>query len=396
MKYIILLADGMADRPIEELGGKTPLEAARTPNMDALFAASECGMVSPLVKGFPLGSDVGNMTILGNDPHKYYTGRAALEAANLKIELGEGEVAYRCNLVHVKDGIMDDYSAGHITTKEAKELIKLTDKMLGGKGCRFYPGKSYRHIMVMKGGEKMKSTPPHDITGKKYGEYLPAGSKAEEAKAMMLQSLMFLEGHEVNTLRRSEGKKTANMIWLWGQGKKLEIPKLKDKFGLNGAVISAVDLVNGIGASMGLEVIDVPGVTGYIDTNFRGKSDYAVKALKKKDFVYLHVEATDEMGHNGDVKGKILAVEKFDAEVVGPVVEGLKQFKDYRIMITSDHSTPVAVKTHTDDSVPYMIFDSRAAKKAGALKYSESAVKARCGADFEKGWELFDHFIKEA
>lgn len=396
MKYIILLADGMADRPVDELGGKTPLEAANTPNMDALFAVSECGMVSPLVKGFPLGSDVGNMAILGNDPNKYYTGRAALEAANLKIELGDGEVAYRCNLVHVKDGVMDDYSAGHITTKEAKELIKLIDKMLGGKACRFYPGKSYRHIMVMKGGEKMKSTPPHDITGKKYEEYLPAGSKSEEAREMMKQSLMFLEGHEVNTLRRSEGKKTANMIWLWGQGKKLEIPKLKDKYGLQGAVISAVDLVNGIGVSMGLDVIDVPGVTGYIDTNFRGKADYAVKALKKKDFVYLHVEATDEMGHNGDVKGKILAVEKFDAEVVGPVVEGLKQFKNYRIMITSDHSTPVEVKTHTEDSVPYLIFDSRITRNAPAGKYSEAAVKARCGNDFEKGWELFDHFIKEA
>ncbi len=396
MKYIILLADGMADRPVAKLGGKTPLEAAHTPNMDALFAASECGMVSPLVKGYPLGSDVGNMTILGNDPSKYYTGRAALEAANLKIELAPGEVAYRCNLVHVKDGIMDDYSSGHITTKEAKELIKLTEKMLGSKECRFYPGKSYRHIMVMKGGEKMKSTPPHDITEKNYEEYLPSGPKAEEAREMMKQSLMFLEGHEVNRARRAEGKKTANMIWLWGQGKKLEIPKLKDKYGLDGAVISAVDLVNGIGVSMGLEVIDVPGVTGYIDTNFKGKAEYAVRALKKKDFVYLHVEATDEMGHNGDIEGKIFAVEKFDAEVVGPVIEGMKSFKEYRLMITSDHATPVEVRTHTEDSVPYLLFDSRKARNSEIVKYSEAAVKARCEGSFDKGWELFDYFIKEA
>lgn len=396
MKYIILLADGMADRPVAELGGKTPLEAAHTPNMDAVFAASACGMVTPLVKGYPLGSDVGNMTILGNDPSKHYTGRAAFEAANLKIELAPSEVAYRCNLVHVKDGIMEDYSAGHITTKEAKELIQLTDKMLGSKGCRFYPGKSYRHIMVMKGGENMKSTPPHDITGKNYEEYLPSGPKSQETRELMKQSLMFLEGHEINRARRAEGKKTANMIWLWGQGRKLDLPKLKDKYGLEGAVISAVDLVNGIGVSMGLEVIDVPGATGYIDSNFLGKAEYAVRALKKKDFVYLHVEAPDEMGHNGDAKGKIFAVEKFDAEVVGPVMKGMKAFKEYRVMITSDHSTPVEVRTHTEDSVPYLLYDSRKAGKNELVKYSEAAARARRGRDFETGWELFEHFIKEA
>jgi 2,3-bisphosphoglycerate-independent phosphoglycerate mutase len=393
MKYIILLADGMGDRPVDELGGKTPLEAANTPNMDSLLKGSECGLVTPLVKGFPLGSDIGNMSILGNNPNDHYTGRAAMEAANLGIELAAKEVAFRCNFVTVKSGKMADYSAGHISSEEAKTLIKMLDKKLGSEDIKFYPGKSYRHIMVMKGGESIKAVPPHDITGQDIEKNLPKGSKADVLIQLMQDSQFLLDGHEVNIQRRAEGKNPANMIWLWGQGKKLDLPKLKDRYGLNGAVISAVDLVNGIGISMGLDVISVPGATGYIDTNFSGKADYALKALKKKDFVYLHVEATDEMGHNGDVRGKITAVEKFDSEVVGRIAEGMKAFGEYKIMITSDHATPVKVGTHTDDAVPFMIYDSRKQQQGGPQVYNEGAAKAT-GVFYEKGWDLFDHFIK--
>lgn len=396
MKYIIILADGMADRPVEQLNGKTPVEAAKTPNMDALVKKSTVGMVNTLIKGLPLGSDVGNMAILGNDPTQRYTGRAALEAANMAIELAASEVAFRCNLVHVKNGVMDDYSAGHITTKEAKELIKMIDKKLGGKDYKFYPGKSYRHIMVMKGGENIKAVAPHDIMGQEVEKNLPKGSKAANLIQLMQDSQLLLDGHEVNIQRRSEGKKPANMIWLWGQGKKLELPKLKDVYGIEGGVISAVDLVNGIGIAMGLEVINVPDITGYIDTNFRGKADYALKTLKKKDFVYLHVEATDEMGHNGDVQGKIQAIEKIDSEVLGPVMEGMKNFGEYKIMVTSDHATPVAARTHTEEAVPYFIYDSTKEVESGIERMNEKAAAERGSKHFEKGWELFPYFIKGA
>ena len=394
MKYIILLADGMGDLPVEELGGKTPLEAANTPNMDALFARSVSGMVHPLCKGFPLGSDIGNMTILGNNPNEHYTGRAPMEAANLGIELGPKDVAFRCNLVYVKSGKMIDYSSGHISTEESKALIKMLDKKLGSDEVKFYPGKSYRHIMVMKGGENIKAVPPHDITGQDIAAHMPKGAKAELLIQLMNDSQMLLDGHEVNMRRRSDGKNPANMMWLWGQGRKLDLPHLKDKHGLKGAVISAVDLVNGIGISMGLDVVSVPNVTGYIDTNFAGKAEYALKALKKKDFVYLHVEATDEMGHNKDIKGKIEAIEKFDGEVVSRIAEGMKVFGEYRIMITSDHATPVKAGTHTDDAVPFMIYDASKEITAAGGKYSEKAASAS-GVNYATGWELFNDFIKK-
>jgi 2,3-bisphosphoglycerate-independent phosphoglycerate mutase len=394
MKYIILLADGMGDVPVEELGGKTPLEAANTPHMDALFRHSMSGMVNPLCKGFPFGSDIGNMTMLGNNPNEHYTGRAPMEAANMGIELGGKDVAFRCNLVYVKSEKMIDYSSGHISTEESKTLIKMLDKKLGSDDVRFYPGKSYRHIMVMKGGENIKASPPHDITGQSIEPHMPKGAGADRLIQLMRDSQFLLDGHEVNMRRRAEGKNPANMIWLWGQGKKLDLPQLKEKYGLKGAVISAVDLVNGIGISMGLKVVDVPGVTGYIDTNFAGKADYALKAMKNVDFVYLHVEATDEMGHNKDIKGKIHAIEKFDGEIVSRISEGMKQFREYRIMITSDHATPVKAGTHTNDPVPFMIYDPSKAVNSAPIKYSEKAA-AITGIAYKNGWELFDFFIKK-
>ncbi|MFP4467113.1 MAG: cofactor-independent phosphoglycerate mutase [Candidatus Goldiibacteriota bacterium] len=394
MKYIILLADGMADRPVPELGGKTPLQAADTPNMDAVFRKSECGMVKTLVKGMPLGSDIGNLSVLGNNPAEHYTGRAPLEAVNMGIDAAPEEVIFRCNLVYVKNGIMEDYSAGHITDAEAKELIKLIDKKLGAGKYRFYPGKSYRHIMIMKGGEKIKAVPPHDISGKKIEEYMPQGAKSEELADLMKNSLFLLDYHEVNLARKSEGKNPGNMIWLWGQGKKSELPKLKEKYGLSGSVISAVDLINGIGLSMGMNVVKVPGVTGYIDTNYKGKAQAALKALKKDDFVYLHVEAADEMGHRADAKGKVLAVEKFDAEITGPVLEGLKKTGEpFRLMVTSDHATPIEARTHTDEPVPFFIYDSQNEKENNISGLSEAAISKESPLMFEKGWELFPYFL---
>lgn len=394
MKYIILLADGMADRELEELGNKTPLEVAKKPNMDFLFKKSTAGMVKTLVKGYPYGSDIGNLSILGNNPAECYTGRAAMEAANLGIDLKENEVAFRCNLVTVKENKMIDYSAGHISDKEAKELIKIIDKRLGGKDIKFYPGKSYRHLMIMNGGEDIKAYAPHDITGQDIEKFLPKGSKSKILIQLMKDSQIILDGHEVNVMRRAEGKNPANMIWLWGQGKKMPLPSLKEKYGLEGAVISAVDLVNGIGLLMGMEVIKVPGITGYIDSNLKGKAEYALRALKKKDFVYLHVEATDEMGHNGDIQGKIAAIEKFDTDVVGIIIEGMKSFKEYKIMITSDHATPIKERTHTDDLVPFVIYNSLNEVNNEIEIYSEKAIREKSKLVFENGWELFPYFIK--
>ena len=386
----------MGDLPLEKLGNKTPLEAANKPAMDELFKKSTAGMVSPLSKGFPLGSDVGNMAILGNNPHEYYTGRAAMEAANLGIKLGPGEVAFRCNLVTIKDNKMEDYSAGHITTEEGKQLVKLLNKMLGTKNIKFYAGKGYRHIMVMKGGDKVKATPPHDITGQDIEKYLPKGPKGSEIKQMMKDSPFILDGHEVNINRRADGKNPANMIWLWGQGRELKLPSIKEKYGLDGAVISAVDLVNGIGISMGLDSVKVPGVTGYIDTNYKGKAEYALKALKKKDFIYLHVEATDEMGHNMDIEGKVKAVEKFDSEIVGPVFNGLKERgDDFKIMITSDHATPIQKGTHTMDPVPFVIYNSAEEKDNPVPEYSERSISENSDIKIENGWEILPYFIKE-
>ncbi len=394
MKYIILLADGMADRELNELGGKTPLEVAKKPNMDALFKKSIAGMVKTLMPGYPLGSDIGNLSILGNNPAECYTGRAAMEAANLNIELKDRDVAFRCNLVTVKDNKMVDYSAGHISDKEAKVLIELIDKKLGSKDFKFYPGKSYRNLMVTRFGEDLKTYAPHDITGQDIENFLPKGAKSKLIIQLMKDSQFLLEGHEVNIDRRAEGKNPANMIWLWGQGKKMPLPLLKEKYGLEGAVISAVDLVNGIGILMGMEVIKVPGVTGYIDSNLKGKAEYALKALKKKDFVYLHVEATDEMGHNGDIAGKIAAIEKFDTDVVGTITEGMKSFEEYKIMITSDHATPISAKTHTDEPVPFVIYDSTKEVTNDIENYSEKAIREKSKIYFEKGWELFTFFIK--
>ena len=396
MKYIILLGDGMPDYPIDELGGKTPLEYAKTPNMDFIAKNGTVGCVKTIPDGFPPGSDVSNLSILGYDPAKYYTGRAPLEAASIGVKLSPTDVAFRCNLVTLKptdsELIMEDFSAGHISTEEAKELISAIDKKLGTEEIKFYPGVSYRHLMVWKNGSNnLKLAPPHDISGKNIKSYIPQGDRANILTELMNSSQMVLSNHKINKERKNNGKNPANSIWLWGHGKAPTMPTLKERFNLTGSIIAAVDLMKGIGIYAGLTPIDVPGATGYIDTNYEGKADYALKELENKDFVYLHVEAPDEAAHNGSLKNKIKAIEDFDKRVVGRILEGIKKFKEYRILVVSDHPSPISIKTHSAENVPFAIYPQKGGN--GASNFNEKIV-GNPSIKFEKGHELIEFFIK--
>jgi 2,3-bisphosphoglycerate-independent phosphoglycerate mutase len=395
VKYAVILCDGMSDHPQPELGGKTPMQAAKKPNMDRLCAAGATGLMNTGTPELPMGSDVGNMAVLGYDPRKYYSGRAPLEARNLGVELKKGETAFRCNLVHVKDGVMDDYSAGHISTEDARELIKMMDKRVGGDKLRFVGGTQYRHLALFKGAgfEAAKCTPPHDISGQKIEGFLPGGAKGKELSQLMLDSQFLLEGHEVNRERRREGKKTANMIWLWGQGRGVEMPSFESRFGVKGSVISAVDLIKGLGRALGLDVIEVPGATGWIDTNFKGKLEAGLKSLKKKDFVFLHFEVTDEAGHKGDHAVKVAGIEKIDELVLGPLVEAL-QGQDFKVLVVPDHPTPLETRTHANEPVPYFIYDSRKKDGGSGLSYDEASA-AKGLPLLVEGWNLMEQFIKE-
>jgi 2,3-bisphosphoglycerate-independent phosphoglycerate mutase len=402
MKYVVIVPDGMADRPLKELGGKTPLMVAYKPNMDRLASEGIVGVVRTIPEGLYPGSDVANLSILGYDPKRYYTGRAPLEAASMGIKLGEGDVAYRCNLVTLhfnKDrtrAVMDDYSAGHISTEEARELIKALNEELGDHSISFYPGVSYRHLMVWKNGiEDCECTPPHDITGKDITDYLPTGKADDILKNLMIRSVPVLEAHPVNRARISKGLKPANSIWLWGQGKRPVMPSLKERYGLNGAIISAVDLTKGIGIYAGMKVINVPGATGYIDTNYTGKAEYGVTSLQEADLVYIHIEAPDEASHEGSVEKKIKAIEDIDALVIGTVLRMLKSHEQYRILILPDHATPISVRTHVDEPVPFILFDSTKRNK-NSIKYDESIVEAKNLLRIEEGHRLLDLLIKGA
>ncbi len=397
MKYVVLVGDGMADYPIAELDNKTVLQAAKTPYMDSIVDRGMIGLVKNTPDDLAPASDVANLSLLGYNPHQYYTGRGPLEAANMGITLGEKDVAFRCNLITAQGDVLVDYSAGHVTTEEAKVLIKMIEKKIGSKNFNFYPGISYRHLMVWrKGKDKLKCIPPHNITGGSIKKNLPAGEGRKILKEMMDDSYLLLDGHPVNMQRRAQGKNAANMIWLWGQGKKPCMPTFKDKFNLTGSVISAVNLIKGLGKYIGLKPLDVPGITGFIDTNYQGKADYALKSLQKKDFVFIHVEAPDEAGHMGDMEMKIKAIEDFDALVVGRILEGLKNFKEYKVLVLPDHFTPVSLKAHSREPVPFAIYDSRRENKNGSEKskgFNEENAREE-GVFFEEGWKLMDFFIK--
>lgn len=401
MKYIVILGDGMADRPLKELSGKTPLQKAKKPNMDKLAREGIFGTVRTIPEGFHPGSDIANLNILGYNPSDYYSGRAPLEAASMGITLKKDDIAYRCNLVTLKfyknrmRAVMQDYSSGHITTDEARELIHEMNKEVGIETIRFYPGMSYRHIMVWAGGEiNNECIPPHDITGKDIIDYLPVGKGEDVLRRLMLSSTDILNNHPVNRQRIKQGKSPANSIWLWGQGKKVSLPSYKKKYSVQGALVSAVDLIKGIGICAGFEILKVPGITGYLDTNYVGKAEAALKALEKNDFAFIHVEAPDEAGHSGNYRDKIRAIEDFDEFVVGTVLKGMKSFKEYRILLLPDHATPIEVRTHTDEPVPFVIYDSRRQEKNRNISFDETIAKKKGRLVFEKGYTLMDYFIK--
>jgi len=402
-KYIVLIGDGMAGRPIEELGFSTTLKHAFTPHMDQLAQRGMVGKVRTIPKGFHPGSDVANLSILGYDPSRYYTGRAPLEAASIGIRLGEDDVAYRCNLVTLRfsngksQAVMDDYSSGHISTDEARELISTINAELKSGDVVFHPGVSYRHLMVWKkGSQTVICVPPHDILDKAIADYLPRGEGDEVLRDLMKRSVDLLDGHPVNRRRLREGKKPANSIWLWGQGKRPELPTYQEKYGIRGALISAVDLTKGLGIYAGFQILKVPGATGWLDTNYTGKAEYALQALSDSDLVYVHVESPDEAGHSGNYREKIQAIEDFDALVVGKILKGLEERSmNYRVLLMPDHATPVKMRTHTDEPVPFVIFDSRIEKMNEGISYDETILERADIIAFEEGYKLMDFFIRE-
>ncbi len=398
MKFIILQGDGMADYPLEVLDGRTPLEAARTPNMDWLAARGVFGLAHVIPKGFPPGSDVGNMSIMGYDPAVYHTGRSPLEAASMGVALGPRDIAFRCNLVTLGgsggDIFMEDFTSGHITTEEAAELIRAIGQKLGGNGIEFFPGVSYRHLMVWRDGmEKMETTPPHDITDQKVSAYMPTGEGAERLLSLMEASRPILANHPVNKKRQAAGHRSATTIWLWGQGRAPALPSLAQRFGIKGGVISAVDIINGLGVYAGLERIYVPGITGFLDTNYRGKGEYGVNSLEKNDFVFIHVEAIDEAGHMGDVEKKIQALEDFDEKVVGTVLQKMAQRKDWRVLLMPDHPTSIALKTHVAEPVPFALYSAEEPCQNGAVGYNEKDAAAT-GIVAKQAYRLIESLIE--
>jgi 2,3-bisphosphoglycerate-independent phosphoglycerate mutase len=400
-KYIILVGDGMGDHPLDQLGGRTPLEAAETPNLDRLARIGQMGTVRTVPAGMEPGSDVANMSLLGYDPAVYHTGRAPLEAASMGVRLEPDEVAFRCNLVFLDRDpggkfIMGDYSAGHISTPEANEIISDLQQAVSGTPLRLYPGISYRHLLVWKGGrDGLQTTPPHDITGKVIEPYdLLAGEPA--LRPFIEQSARILNGHPVNARRKKAGKSPANAVWLWGQGKAPSMPKLGEKFGISGAMISAVDLLKGIGVYAGLEPIKVDGATGYLDTNYAGKVAAALESLDRGSFVFVHLEAPDEASHEGSLEKKLEAIRNFDKFIVGPIVDGLRRFKNARLLIVTDHLTPISTRTHSSEPVPFLLVNDQKTRDGiagGTEKYCERIARA-ANWHLNSGVELFKIFME--
>lgn len=392
MKYLVLIGDGMGDYPLEKLDGRTVLEAANTPNMDRIARTGRGGLAGTIPDSMEPGSDVANMELLGYDTTKAFTGRSVFEALSMGHHLAPEDVAFRANLVTLADGRMEDYSAGHITTEDARELIELLDETLGTETMRFYPGVSYRHLMIWSGGqEQMATTPPHDIIGQPYESYLPSGEAAEELRAVMNDSQRVLAEALVNKKREATGKLPATSVWLWGQGRPLQIETIEEKYGLSGGVISAVDLIKGIGIAAGLTPVFVPGATGYIDTNYLGKAQAAIDTLDTKDFVYVHVEAPDEAGHSGDTAMKIKAIEDFDEKVVGTVLDAMEDRDDLAVLVACDHRTPIERRTHTREPIPFA-FTGPGIAPDSMPAYSECAAE-QGSMQHVAGHDLLTHFL---
>lgn len=399
MKYIVMLGDGMADYPVEALGGKTPLEVAKKPNIDRLARGCRLGMVKTVPDGLKPGSDVANLSAMGYDPLKCYTGRSPLEAVSIGIQMDDTDVAFRCNLVTLSDDAeyaektMVDYSSGEITTAEAAELIRAVDEAFRTDEILFYPGISYRHCMIWhQGPVGLNLTPPHDISDRKITEYLPQNPVILD---LMKRSYEILKAHPINQDRMARGLNPANSIWLWGEGTRPGVTGFEAAYGVKASVISAVDLIKGIGLCAGMKVIEVEGATGNIDTNFKGKEEAALKTLLDgQDLVYIHVEAPDECGHHGDLEGKIQAIERIDQDIVGPLLKGLEEAgEDYSILVMPDHPTPISIKTHISDPIPYLLYCSTDVTDSGIDTYTEKTGKST-GVYVEPGYLLMQQLLK--
>lgn len=402
MKYIVVLADGMADYPLQELGNRTPLQAAHTPETDRLAHYGEVGMVQTIPQGIHPGSDTANLSVMGYDPSVYYFGRSPFEAISMGLELLPTDVSFRTNLVTLSEEepypekIILDHSADEISSAEARELIEAVNQYLATEKMRFFPGVSYRHILLWHEAPfEYKFTPPHDILGRKIADYLPQGPYGRIFTEMMQKSHEFLKNHPVNIRRRERGLKPANSIWVWGEGKKPALPGFKEKYGLTGSVISAVDLIKGIGLCAGLDSLDVEGATGTYKTNYAGKVQAALGALSGgQDFVYIHLEGPDECGHRMEITNKVNAIEWIDEKVIGPIIQAMRErHEDYSIMVLPDHPTPLSLRTHTAEPVPFLIYRSAAESYDPSRRYDEDEAP-KTGLVIAKGHLLMDYFIK--
>ncbi len=401
MKYIVLLCDGMADLPLEKLSGKTPMSAANKPNMNKLAASSFVGMVKTVADDLKPGSDVANLSVMGYDPHVYYSGRSPLEAGSIGIEMKSTDISMRCNLVtlsdegNYSDKTILDYCAGDISTKEGAELINFVQERLGSAIYKFYPGISYRHCLIWDNGtlDIGLLTPPHDIIGQSIEKHLPNHENAVELLSMMEKSYALLSNHPINKRRAERGLAPANSIWLWGEGKRAALTPFKEKFGLQGSVISAVDLIKGIGKFAQMNVVELPGATGYIDTDFEGKAQSALDELASgQDFVYVHVEAPDECGHRNELDNKVKSIEYIDSRLLSPLLKGLEQYEDYKLMILPDHPTPISLRTHTSDPVPFLIYQ-KSKPLQGSIGFDEQVCTAT-GTLIEEGHTIMRIFIE--
>lgn len=400
MKYVVVLCDGMADYPVPALGGKTPMMVSKKPHIDALAAKAEVGLVRTVAPGLKPGSDVANMSVLGFDPHRFYTGRSPLEAASIGIDMKDSDVSLRTNLVTLSDKgepfadkVIEDYCADDISTGEARQLIEAVQAAFGGGEYDFYTGVSYRHCLIWHGGttELGNMTPPHDITGKVIGPHLSTAATAKPLLEMMEKSFDLLKDHPVNKARVAAGRRPANCIWLWGEGKRPALRPFEALYGIKGGMVSAVDLLKGIANCAGMEVAEVPGATGYIDTDFEGKAKAALDLLTRNDLVYVHFEAPDECGHRNEPENKVKAIEMIDSRVLPILEEGLEQYEDYKILLLPDHPTPIVTRTHASDPVPYLLYQ-KSAPKTGVDTINEETAKAT-GIYMENGPAMMPHFL---
>jgi len=403
MKYVVLLCDGMADYPVPALGDKTPMQAAHKPAMDALAAVSELGMMKTVPDGLPAGSDVANLSVIGYDPADCYTGRSPLEAANLGVEMADDDVALRCNLVTLSDEpdyaakTMLDYCAGDISTNEARALIESLQAAFGGGEFDFYTGTAYRHCLIWHGGKTAlgKVTPPHDISGRVVGDYLPTDPAAAPLLDMMKKSVELFRDHPVNVARREKGLSPATSAWFWGQGSRPSLQNFEQKYGLRGAMVSAVDLLKGIARLAGMTVCAVDGATGYIDTNFEGKRDAALTALQNGcDYAYIHLEAPDECGHRGECENKVKAIEEIDARILAPMLPKLRALGDFTLLICPDHPTPLSTRTHARDPIPYLLYRSDRELSGGAATFTEQTA-AQTGLFLPAAHEMLSRMMND-